>query len=109
MIEISCKVTQNQLVLSFLMEACILFYEDQTGLCMLCFSGHGVVVSLCWTNCVLHFLETVKLGIGGFSMGAATALYSATCFAQGKYGNGIPYPINLRTIIGLSGWLPGSR
>lgn len=42
-------------------------------------------------------------------MGAATALYSATCFAQGKYGNGYPYPVNLRAIIGLSGWLPGSR
>uniref|UniRef100_M1CS38 Acyl-protein thioesterase n=1 Tax=Solanum tuberosum TaxID=4113 RepID=M1CS38_SOLTU len=42
-------------------------------------------------------------------MGAATALYSATCFAQGKYGNGNTYPVNLRAIIGLSGWLPGSR
>ncbi|XAR67754.1 Lysophospholipase [Bertholletia excelsa] len=51
----------------------------------------------------------IKLGIGGFSMGAATALYSATCFAQGRYGNGIPYPVNLRTIVALSGWLPGSR
>ncbi|GAU22314.1 hypothetical protein TSUD_261140 [Trifolium subterraneum] len=51
----------------------------------------------------------VKVGIGGFSMGAATALYSATCFAMGKYGNGIPYLINLRAVIGLSGWLPGSR
>lgn len=51
----------------------------------------------------------VKIGIGGFSMGAATALYSATCFAIGKYGNGTPYPINLRAVVGLSGWLPGSR
>lgn len=51
----------------------------------------------------------IKLGIGGFSMGAATALYSATCFVQGKYGNGIPYLINLKTVVGLSGWLPGSR
>lgn len=42
-------------------------------------------------------------------MGAATALYSATCFAQGNYGNGSPYPVCLRTIIGLSGWLPGAR
>ncbi|KAM7480379.1 hypothetical protein LguiA_028592 [Lonicera macranthoides] len=50
-----------------------------------------------------------KLGIGGFSMGAATALYSATCFAYGKYGNGNPYSVNLRAIVGLSGWLPGSR
>ncbi|KAI4324701.1 hypothetical protein MLD38_030163 [Melastoma candidum] len=51
----------------------------------------------------------VKVGIGGFSMGAATALYSATCFAAGKYANGYPYPINLRAVVGLSGWLPGSR
>ncbi|KAK2378681.1 acyl-protein thioesterase [Trifolium repens] len=51
----------------------------------------------------------VKVGIGGFSMGAATALYSATCFAMGRYGNGIPYLINLKAVIGLSGWLPGSR
>ncbi|WOK95797.1 acyl-protein thioesterase 2-like [Canna indica] len=51
----------------------------------------------------------VKLGIGGFSMGAATALYSATCFAHGRYGNGTLYPINLSAIIGLSGWLPCSR
>lgn len=42
-------------------------------------------------------------------MGAATALYSATCFAQGKYGNGSPYPVNLRVVVGLSGWLPCAR
>ncbi|KAJ9568520.1 LOW QUALITY PROTEIN: hypothetical protein OSB04_004486 [Centaurea solstitialis] len=51
----------------------------------------------------------VKLGIGGFSMGAACALYSAACFAQGRYGNGSPYPINLKAVVGLSGWLPGAR
>ncbi|XP_002883610.2 acyl-protein thioesterase 1, partial [Arabidopsis lyrata subsp. lyrata] len=42
-------------------------------------------------------------------VGAATSLYSATCFALGKYGNGNPYPINLSTIIGLSGWLPCAK
>lgn len=51
----------------------------------------------------------VKVGIGGFSMGAAVALYSATCCALGRYGNGIPYYVNLRAVVGLSGWLPGSR
>jgi lysophospholipase-2 len=51
----------------------------------------------------------VKVGIGGFSMGAATALYSATCCALGRYGNGNPYVINLRTIVALSGWLPAAR
>ncbi|XP_021731045.1 acyl-protein thioesterase 1-like [Chenopodium quinoa] len=51
----------------------------------------------------------VKLGIGGFSMGAAVGIYSASCFAVGKYANGNFYPINLRAIVGLSGWLPGAR
>ncbi|KAL6848090.1 hypothetical protein ACP4OV_022218 [Aristida adscensionis] len=53
--------------------------------------------------------KTIKLGVGGFSMGAATALYSATCFAHGKYGNGNPYPVNLSLAVGLSGWLPCAR
>ncbi|ONK81006.1 uncharacterized protein A4U43_C01F24230 [Asparagus officinalis] len=51
----------------------------------------------------------IKLGVGGFSMGAATALYSATCFAHGKYGNGDAYPLNLSAAVGLSGWLPCSK
>ncbi|XP_047325923.1 acyl-protein thioesterase 2 isoform X2 [Impatiens glandulifera] len=51
----------------------------------------------------------IKLGIGGFSMGAATALYSATCFALGKYSNGNAYPSNLSAVVGLSGWLPCSK
>ncbi|KVI06014.1 Phospholipase/carboxylesterase/thioesterase [Cynara cardunculus var. scolymus] len=34
---------------------------------------------------------------------------SDACFAQGKYGNGNPYPINLKAVVGLSGWLPGAR
>ncbi|KAE8709042.1 hypothetical protein F3Y22_tig00110332pilonHSYRG00797 [Hibiscus syriacus] len=62
---------------------------------------------------IANFLSTeppdVKVGIGGFSMGAALALYSATACALGRYGNGNPYPINLRAVVGLSGWLPGSR
>jgi hypothetical protein len=51
----------------------------------------------------------VKLGVGGFSMGAATALYSAMCLVSGNYGNGNLYPVNLSAIVGLSGWLPCSR
>lgn len=58
---------------------------------------------------ILLFLVTVKIGIGGFSMGGAMALYSATCYALGRYGNGNPYPLNLRAVVGLSGWLPGAR
>lgn len=51
----------------------------------------------------------IKLGVGGFSMGAAIALYSATCYVHGKYGNGNAYPLNLSSAVGLSGWLPCSR
>ncbi|KAL2553591.1 alpha/beta-hydrolase superfamily protein [Forsythia ovata] len=51
----------------------------------------------------------IKLGVGGFSMGAAISLYSATCFAQGKYENGSPYPANLSAVVGLSGWLPCAK
>lgn len=51
----------------------------------------------------------IKLGVGGFSMGAATALYSASCCAVGKYGNGSAYPVNIGAAVGLSGWLPCSR
>lgn len=50
----------------------------------------------------------VKLGIGGFNMGASTALYSAICQVVGRYANGNPYPINLNAVVGLSGWLPCS-
>lgn len=56
-----------------------------------------------------YCLFVVKLGIGGFSMGAATSLYSATCFVLGKYGNGTSYSTQLSVVIGLSGWLPCSK
>ncbi|WVZ99770.1 hypothetical protein U9M48_045022 [Paspalum notatum var. saurae] len=51
----------------------------------------------------------VKLGIAGFSMGAAVALHSAACYAHGKFTSGSPYPIKLDSVISLSGWLPCSR
>ncbi|KAL8166472.1 hypothetical protein V2J09_007971 [Rumex salicifolius] len=50
----------------------------------------------------------VKLAIGGFSMGAATALYSAIRHVLGQYANGDLYTVQLSAIIGLSGWLPSS-
>nr|XP_043612951.1 acyl-protein thioesterase 2-like [Erigeron canadensis] len=53
--------------------------------------------------------DDVKLGVAGFSMGAAVALYSATCRALGQYGNGNRYPINLSAALALSGWLPSPR
>jgi len=45
----------------------------------------------------------IKLGVGGFSMGAAISLYSATCCVYGKYSNGDPYPVNISAAVGLSG------
>ncbi|GAB4832894.1 hypothetical protein Ancab_006912 [Ancistrocladus abbreviatus] len=51
----------------------------------------------------------VKLAIGGFSMGAAVSLYSATCFVSGKYENGDKFPANLSATVGLSGWLPCAK
>jgi lysophospholipase-2 len=51
----------------------------------------------------------IKVGVGGFSMGAAASLYSATCFARGKFGNSNNYPTNLSAVVGLSGWLPCSK
>lgn len=50
----------------------------------------------------------IKLGIGGFNIGAASALYSMICQVLGRYRNGNHYPINLSIVVGLSGWLPCS-
>lgn len=51
----------------------------------------------------------IKLGVGGFSMGAATAIYSAHCYARGKFGNGTGFSAHLDAVVGLSGWLPCAR
>lgn len=51
----------------------------------------------------------IKLGIGGFSMGAATSLYCATCFALGKVQNGNQFSPNISAVVGLSGWLPCAK
>lgn len=51
----------------------------------------------------------IQLGIGGFSMGASTALYSAVCCAHGRFANGNLYPVSISAVVGLSGWLPCSR
>ncbi|PWA86014.1 alpha/Beta hydrolase fold protein [Artemisia annua] len=53
--------------------------------------------------------EDVKLGVGGFSMGAATALYTASCFVHGKLGNDDAFPTRLDAVVGLSGWLPCAK
>jgi hypothetical protein len=49
----------------------------------------------------------VKLAVGGFSQGCATALYITACSVLGKYGGtGKPFPVKLDAAIGLSGWMP---
>ncbi|XP_026424021.1 acyl-protein thioesterase 2-like isoform X1 [Papaver somniferum] len=51
----------------------------------------------------------IKLGVGGFGMGVAIALYSAACAVEGKLTNGRPYPGNISAAVGLTGWLPMVR
>lgn len=62
---------------------------------------------------VVNLLSTepadIRLAIGGFSMGAATALHAGACYVLGKYGNGEPFPTNLSAVVGLSGWLPCAK
>ncbi|KAL9242416.1 hypothetical protein vseg_016411 [Gypsophila vaccaria] len=62
---------------------------------------------------VVNLLSTeptdIRVGVGGFSMGAATALHTATCHVSGKYANGEQFPANLSTAVGLSGWLPSAK
>ncbi|GKC52389.1 acyl-protein thioesterase 2-like protein [Tanacetum coccineum] len=59
---------------------------------------------------VLSLLSTepsnIKLCVVGFSIGAATALHSASCYACGKFGNGSGYPTHLDVVVAFSGWLP---
>ena len=72
------------------------------------YTVHTELLSFIHSIDVRH-MWAVKLGIGGFSMGAAVALHSAACYAHGKFTSGIPYPITLNAVISLSGWLPSSR
>ncbi|KAI3831966.1 hypothetical protein MKW92_006788 [Papaver armeniacum] len=51
----------------------------------------------------------IKLGVGGFGMVSAIALFSAACAVEGKLTNGKPYPGNLSAVVGLSGWFPMAR
>nr|GFA40603.1 alpha/beta hydrolase fold protein [Tanacetum cinerariifolium] len=53
-------------------------------------------------NMMSNERDDIKLGVAGFSMGAAMALYCATCRALGQYGNGNRYPINLSAAMALS-------
>ncbi|KAD2393881.1 hypothetical protein E3N88_40858 [Mikania micrantha] len=75
--------------------ACLLLDDSQTLLC----------------SSIIITITIIKLGVGGFSMGAATAIYSAICFSCGNFGNGTgcPIHIHLDTVVGLSSWLPCAR
>lgn len=53
----------------------------------------------------LWFQYVVKKGIGGIGLGAAEALYLASCYAF----DFDRVPINPRVVIGLNGWLPSWR
>lgn len=67
------------------------------------------VASLLLENSISSDGKPVKLAVGGFSMGAATSIYTATRSAVGKYGNGKPFPVSLSAVVGLSGWLPRAK
>lgn len=51
----------------------------------------------------------IKLGVGGFSQGAATSLYAVTCSIAGKYSDGIVFPLKFSVAVTLSGWLPCAK
>ncbi|KAJ7548331.1 hypothetical protein O6H91_07G007300 [Diphasiastrum complanatum] len=51
----------------------------------------------------------IKLAVGGFSQGAATALFAVTRSVIGKYSDGTPFPLMIDSAVGLSGWLPSSK
>ncbi|OIW15185.1 hypothetical protein TanjilG_16443 [Lupinus angustifolius] len=91
-------------------DASLLIHDDfcQEGLVAVVFES-AQVFSMVEVGIKEDQWNPVKLGVGGFSMGAATALYSGTCFTVGKYGNGSPYPANLSAAVGLSGWLPCAK
>lgn len=42
-------------------------------------------------------------GVGGIGLGAAEALYVASCYGIGSFC------VNLKVVVGLNGWLPDSR
>lgn len=53
--------------------------------------------------------SNIKLGIGGFSQGAATSLYTTTCSIIGKYSDGTDYPCKFSIAVAISGWLPCAK
>lgn len=53
--------------------------------------------------------SNVKLGVGGFSQGAATSLYTTVCAMIGSYSDGTDFPCKLDITVGISGWLPSAK
>lgn len=50
--------------------------------------------------------KKVKVAVGGFSQGCATALYITKCSFLGKYSNGNPFPLKLDAAMAFGGWMP---
>ncbi|MCO5562838.1 hypothetical protein L7F22_016473 [Adiantum nelumboides] len=48
----------------------------------------------------------IKLGVGGFSQGAATSLYITACSLIGSYSDGTRFPCQFQITSVLSGWFP---
>lgn len=51
----------------------------------------------------------IKLGVGGFSQGAATSLYATACSMIGSFSDGTNFPCKFNISAALSGWLPSSK
>lgn len=51
----------------------------------------------------------IKLGVGGFSQGAATSLYATACSMIGSFSDGTNFPCKFDITAALSGWLPCSK
>ncbi|KAI5075529.1 hypothetical protein GOP47_0009605 [Adiantum capillus-veneris] len=51
----------------------------------------------------------VKLGVGGFSQGAATSMYTTACSFIGSYSDGTSFPCKLNITVAISGWLPSTK
>ncbi|KAI5075530.1 hypothetical protein GOP47_0009606 [Adiantum capillus-veneris] len=51
----------------------------------------------------------IKLGVGGFSQGAATSLYITACSMIGSYSDGTIFPCKLHITAVLSGWFPCAK
>ncbi|KAG0615981.1 hypothetical protein M758_5G081300 [Ceratodon purpureus] len=72
------------------------------------FGDSFIILDTSFLSCIEAVGEKkVKLVVGGFSQGCATALYITKCLIVGKYSSGKPFPdLKVNAIIGLGGWMP---